>query len=111
MLHDASGAFCGFIMKKLDTTNELRELYKYPPREFEGITLKHKLVIAQNICAVIAGVHRAGYVFGDFNPMNIGVNLKRALWPFLTLTLTFAIRRQTRFSDATFAFRDMWHQS
>ena len=76
MLHDASGAFCGFIMKKLDTTNELLELYKYPPREFEGITLKHKLVIAQNICAVIAGVHRAGYVFGDFNPMNIGVNLK-----------------------------------
>lgn len=76
VLKDQAGQFKGFIMKKLNTTNELLELYKYPPMEYEGITLSHKLVIAENICSVISGVHRAGYVFGDFNPMNIGVNLK-----------------------------------
>lgn len=76
VLRDGTGKFCGFVMNKLDTTHELLELYKYPPMEYEGITLQHKLVIAQNICTVIAGVHSAGYIFGDFNPMNIGVNLK-----------------------------------
>lgn len=76
VLRDGSGAFRGFVMNKLDTTHELLQLYKYPPMEFEGITLRHKLIIAQNICAVIDGVHSAGYIFGDFNPMNIGVNLK-----------------------------------
>ena len=75
VLRDHSGQFRGFVMTKLNITNELHELYKYPPMEFEGVTLKHKLIIAENICSVISGVHKAGYIFGDFNPMNIGVNL------------------------------------
>lgn len=33
------------------------------------------MIIAQNICAVIDAVHRAGFVFGDFNPANIGVDM------------------------------------
>lgn len=76
IVRDSSGQFKGFIMRKLDTTHELLSLYKYPPMEYAGITLRHKFIIAQNICTVISGVHKAGYVFGDFNPMNIGVNLR-----------------------------------
>lgn len=76
VLRDSAGQFKGFVMRKLDATDELLKLYKYPPMEFESITLRHRLIIAQNICSVISGVHQAGYVFGDFNSMNIGVNLK-----------------------------------
>ena len=75
VLYDSRRQFCGFLMNKLNTTHELGEIYKYPPNELAGVTLAHKLIIAQNICSVISAVHSAGYVFGDFNPMNIGVNI------------------------------------
>ena len=91
VLRDQSGQFRGFVMRRLNVTNELQELYKYPPMEFEGVTLGHKLVIAENICSVISGVHRAGYVFGDFNPMNIGVNLNDGTVAFFD-TDTYHIR-------------------
>lgn len=91
VLRDQNGQFKGFVMRKLNITNELHELYKYPPMEYEGVTLSHKLVIAENICAVISGVHKAGYIFGDFNPMNIGVNLKDGTVAFFD-TDTYHIR-------------------
>lgn len=73
LLYDASGSFCGFIMPCLRSTTELLSVYPYPPQS--NISLKQKLIIAQNICVVISAVHDAGYVFGDFNPRNIGVDL------------------------------------
>ena len=39
VLRDQSGQFKGFVMKKFNITNELHELYKYPPMEYEGVTL------------------------------------------------------------------------
>ena len=75
VLYNSQKQFSGFIMRKLNTSHVLWELFKYPPTELKGVTLQHKLIIAQNICLVISAVHRAGYVFGDFNPMNIGVNI------------------------------------
>lgn len=75
VLFDSGKIFCGFIMNKLDTTHELQSIYKYPPADLAGVTLYHKLIVAENICTVISEVHRAGYIFGDFNPMNIGVNI------------------------------------
>lgn len=74
LLYDASGGFCGFTMPSLRSTAELLSVYPYPPQS--DITLRQKLIIAQNICVVISAIHRAGYVFGDFNPRNIGVDLK-----------------------------------
>ncbi len=81
VVYDSAGPFCGFVMPKLDITNELNEVYVYPPRT--GITYKQKLILAQNICVVIHEVHKAGYVFGDFNPRNIGVNLNTGAVAFL----------------------------
>ena len=73
VLYDSAGRFCGFAMPRLNVTAELSEIYVYPPQS--NITYLQKLILAQNICAVIDGVHKAGYVFGDFNPRNIGINL------------------------------------
>ena len=80
-VHDSAGVFCGFVMTKLDITDELSDIYVYPPKS--GITYQQKLVLAQNICAVIHEVHRAGYVFGDFNPRNIGINVNTGVVAFL----------------------------
>lgn len=83
VLYDSHGQFCGFIMPKLDIDVALRELYEYPPQKYKSVSTSQKITIAQNICAVISEVHKAGYVFGDFNPLNIGVNLKSGRVAFL----------------------------
>ena len=75
VLRDSSGRFCGFIMPKLDAREELKNIYPYPPKAGTKINTDQKLVIAINVCIVISAIHKAGYVFGDFNPNNIGVNL------------------------------------
>ncbi len=69
-----NGKFVGFVMPKLSQTIELSQLYRYPPDPKLKISLHQKLLVSQNICFVIHGVHQAGYVFGDFNPKNIGIN-------------------------------------
>jgi TPR repeat protein len=61
-------------MPKLEIVAELREIYQYPPSPKVPFSLKHKIVIATNICRVIDAVHKAGYVFGDFNPQNIAIS-------------------------------------
>ena len=76
ILKDETGSFVGFIMPKLDTDTDLKNIYPYPPSPQMPISNEQKLIIAHNICVVISEIHKAGYVFGDFNPMNIGVNLK-----------------------------------
>lgn len=80
-VYDSANVFRGFVMPKLDITSELSEVYVYPPKT--GITYKQKLILAQNICVVIHEVHKAGYVFGDFNPRNIGINLNTGTVAFL----------------------------
>ena len=74
LLYDSSGRFCGFVMPKLKIMGELREIYQYPPSLKAAFSLKDKIVIATNICRVIDAVHKAGYVFGDFNPNNIAIS-------------------------------------
>ena len=83
VIFDVSRSFVGFVMPKLDITEELIELYKYPPQKYKNVTTQQKLIVAENICAVISKVHKAGYVFGDFNPRNIGINLKTGKVAFL----------------------------
>lgn len=81
-LTDARGMFVGFIMPKLKIDAELGELYIYPPQKIK-LTNEQKLIVAINICKVIAEIHKAGFVFGDFNPCNIGVNLTTGHVAFL----------------------------
>jgi serine/threonine protein kinase len=83
IIYDIKHNFCGFIMKKLSISNELSELYRYPPHGNSRITTEHKIIVATNISSVIAEVHKAGYVFGDFNPRNIGVDMETGYVVFL----------------------------
>ena len=72
LLYDDTGAFCGFVMPRLDVTDELSAVYPYPSKA----SVEQRLIVAENVCVVISEVHKAGYVFGDFNPNNIGVNMQ-----------------------------------
>ena len=71
----------GFIMSELSINAELSEIYKYPSTL--PISVHQKINIAQNICVVISEVHKSGYVFGDFNPRNIGLDVNTGLVSFL----------------------------
>ena len=81
VLYSMEGAFYGFVMPKLRITAELSQVYVYPPKT--SITFKQKLILAENICVVIHAVHEAGYVFGDFNPRNIGIDMQTGMVAFL----------------------------
>ena len=81
VIYDGNRNFRGFVMPRLSITAELGKVYCYPPET--NITYKQRIIIAQNICVVISEVHRAGYVFGDFNPRNIGVDTNTGLVAFL----------------------------
>ena len=81
VVYDTNGAFRGFVMLRLNITHELSAIYAYPPKK--NISYKAKIIIAQNICAVISEIHKAGFVFGDFNPKNIGIDLNTCRVAFL----------------------------
>ena len=76
VLYDPSGEFVGFTMPKMDTDSELGDIYKYNAGVVPRFSYQHRVIIAINICRVITAVHSAGFVFGDFNPRNIGINSK-----------------------------------
>jgi len=73
VMHD-NGSFAGFIMPALKTDKTLDDIYLY--NETPEFTLWQKITLGINICDVIEEVHKTGCVFGDFNPLNIGVNIK-----------------------------------
>lgn len=81
LAYNDNGKCCGFIMPKLNINAELNEIYKYPATL--PLSMQQKINIAQNICVVISEVHQAGYIFGDFNPRNIGLDIKTGLVSFL----------------------------
>ena len=81
VLYDNAGQCRGFVMPRLNITHELGEIYKYPSQL--PLSSRQKVNIAQNICVVISEVHKAGYVFGDFNPRNIGLDISTGLVSFL----------------------------
>ena len=81
VIYDTGNKFCGFIMPELNINAELGDIYKYPLQM--DISASQKIIIAENICAVISEVHKAGYVFGDFNPRNIGVDKNSGTVAFL----------------------------
>jgi serine/threonine protein kinase len=82
VLYNVNSKFCGFVMPELNINAELADIYKYPP-DTDALSVKQKVIIAENICAVISAVHSVGYVFGDFNPRNIGVDKNNCMVAFL----------------------------
>lgn len=81
MLHDHRGRFVGFLMPYLESTAELNILYQYT-HEKAVSTTKQRVRIAMNICATLDTLHNQDIVVGDFNPSNIGVDVKQGYVAF-----------------------------
>jgi len=81
LIYDENKKCVGFVMRELSVNAELGDVYKYPSTL--PISFHQKINIAQNICVVISEVHKAGYIFGDFNPRNIGLDRDTGLVSFL----------------------------
>ena len=70
-----NGNFVGFIMPKLEINEDLNVIYEYgASAKYPHMTWENRLIIAENLCAVLESVHAAGHICGDFNPKNISVN-------------------------------------
>jgi serine/threonine protein kinase len=93
VVYDSGNRFCGFIMPALSINAELGDIYKYPSQL--NVSMHQKIKIAENICVVISEVHKAGYIFGDFNPRNIGLDMKSGIVSFLD-TDTYHVLDQSR---------------
>ena len=72
VVYDQQGCFMGYIMDRLVNTKNLNYIYD---TEIEKLTLRHRILIAYNLCAVIDSIHALGQVCGDLNPQNICVNV------------------------------------
>jgi Uncharacterized protein with protein kinase and helix-hairpin-helix DNA-binding domains len=70
----------GFVMPKLDITGHLQRIYAYrhPSSDASDYgmfpSVRSRLSVAINLCSALHELHKAGYVVGDFNHTNIGVN-------------------------------------
>ncbi len=67
-----NGRFCGFVMNDLQGFQEMKRIHAVSVKDTEPLNVK--LQCAYNLAMMVAVVHRAGYVIGDFNPKNIGYN-------------------------------------
>lgn len=81
-VRSASGSVVGFRMPAVDLERALPVFTAYNPHarreQFAGITWRHLVRTARNLAAVVAALHRAGYVVGDLNESNVLVD-RRAL--------------------------------
>lgn len=91
----SSKGVVGFAMPNLAGKKELVTLYPYNPSSTTQMSVSNKISIAQNICAVIDAVHKAGYVFGDFNPINIGVDPVKGFVAFFDTDSYHVINQKT----------------
>lgn len=82
VIYDSNG-FAGYLMKRLDDNKNLNVIYS----SGNDLDLRHRVVVAYNLCAAIDTVHSLGQVCGDLNPMNICVNLDMSSPTALRVTL------------------------
>lgn len=66
------GGFAGYIMPRLRNNQNLNNVYANQANQFD---LRHRIVIAYNLCAAIDTIHSIYQVCGDLNPQNICVDL------------------------------------
>ena len=75
LVFDETGQGVGFVMPRVDCrpTLALHQLYNPKARRQRaaGTSWRYLVRIARNLCAVVAALHRAGYVVGDLNESNI----------------------------------------
>ena len=70
----------GFVMPKMAIDEHIQRVYSYRHPQLDMAeyasfpTVVSRISIAINLCAALHELHRVGYVVGDFNHRNIGVN-------------------------------------
>ena len=82
VLYDANRQFCGFVMPRMDFNADIGKLYGYPENQ-DSLEYNKRVIIGKYISLVISRMHKLGYIFGDFNPNNIGVNVNTGNISFL----------------------------
>jgi|GEM_PF-2823901 len=79
-----AGQFVGFIMPKLSINEDLNVVYEYgSAAKYANMPWENRIIIAENLCAVLDSIHSVGHVVGDFNPKNISVNPQTGTITFL----------------------------
>jgi len=79
-----AGQFIGFTMPKMNLKEDLNVIYEYgSSAKYPNMTWENKIIIAQNICAVLSSIHNSGYVCGDLNPKNISIDPQTGFVVFL----------------------------
>ena len=80
LVESEQGKLIGFVMPKVDLDEHLKRVYSYRHPGLEASeyalfpSVKSRLSIAINLCSALHELHTKGYVIGDFNHANIGVN-------------------------------------
>ena len=81
LIRDEEGRLLGFTMHKLDIDEHILKInsYRHPKiddeDEYESFpAVESRIVIAINLCYALHDLHKKGYIIGDFNHENIGVN-------------------------------------
>lgn len=83
VVYNKSG-FVGYVMPRLWENRNLNVVYS---AQCNKLDLRHRLLIAYNLCAAVDTVHSLNQVCGDLNPQNICVNLDLESESALRITL------------------------
>ena len=67
--------FRGFVMRRVKGVS-FSSVYATSSKDVP-VSQEVRFTIAKNLCIALLNVHEAGFVFGDFNPANIRVDVKR----------------------------------
>lgn len=71
----SNGKFAGFIMPKFALNENLEVFYEYgPSAKYPDMPWKNRIILAENLCAILDAVHKKGHVCGDLNPRNISID-------------------------------------
>ena len=76
--------FIGYVMPRLLENRNLNVVYS---TQSNRLDLRHRMLIAYNLCAAVDTIHSLGQVCGDLNPQNICVNLNLESETALQVTL------------------------
>ncbi|MCL2440782.1 MAG: hypothetical protein FWD14_03500 [Treponema sp.] len=84
VLYDSYNKFAGFTMRKMSINKDLNVIYEYGSDNYSKLLWENKIIIAENLCAVLHSIHDNGHhVCGDLNPKNISVNPETGFVVFL----------------------------
>ena len=80
LIKDSYDNLLGFVMPRLNMDEHILRVYSYRHPQMDQSeygkfpSIRSRVSIAINLCSALHELHRKGYVVGDFNHENIGVN-------------------------------------